>query len=487
MSEIRCRFAPSPTGMIHVGNMRTTLFNWLFARHQGGTFILRLEDTDLARSENQYEDTIYEEMRWMGLTWDEGPDIGGPHGPYRQTERTDTYQDFAQRLVESGHLYECFCSQEELDQGRAAAEAKGETYRYDGRCRRLSGEERARLRVEGRVPALRFHVPENQTVTFDDLIRGRIEFNTSEIGDFIAIRSNGIPVYNFANVVDDASMKITHIIRGAEHIINTPIQIMLYQALGLPVPQFAHGSLVLGQDKSKLSKRKHSEAFVTEFRRKGYLPEALFNFLALLGWSPKGEQEILSREQIIQQFSLENVSRSPAVFDLDKLNWINGHYIRQTPASRITQLAIPHLREAGYISGELDADTIQWLTTMVAAVQDRIDYVAQIVDHVGIFFNDDFALDEEAQAVIAEPHVSELLSAFSAALAELDTLSEETIKPLFKSVGKQIGVTGKKVFMPIRVALTGQLHGPELGHIIPVLGYERVAKRLARWSDNQNE
>ncbi len=484
MSEIRCRFAPSPTGMIHIGNMRTTLFNWLFARHQGGTFVLRLEDTDLARSEDQYEDTIYEEMRWLGLTWDEGPDIGGPYGPYRQTERTSTYQEYAQRLIASGHVYECFCSQQELDQARAVAEAKGETYHYDGRCRSLSPQDRERLRAEGRVAALRFHVPEQQVVAFDDLIRGRIEFNTNEIGDFIVIRSNGIPVYNFANVVDDASMRITHIIRGAEHIINTPIQIMLYQALGLPVPQFAHGSLVLGQDKSKLSKRKHSEAFVTEFRRKGYLPEALFNFLALLGWSPKGEQEILSRDEIIEQFSLEHVSRSPAVFDLDKLNWINGHYIHQTPAARITDLAIPHLREAGMISGEVDAATYAWLTQMVAAVQDRLDYVAQIVDHVGIFFNDDFALDDEAQAAISEPHVPELLKAFAEAVGQLDTLSEETIKPLFKTVGKQVGVAGKKVFMPIRVALTGQVHGPELGHVIPVLGRERVAKRLARWTAN---
>ncbi|MGE5653439.1 MAG: glutamate--tRNA ligase [Bacillota bacterium] len=484
MSQIRCRFAPSPTGMIHIGNMRTTLFNWLFARHQGGTFVLRLEDTDLARSEDQYEDTIYEEMRWLGLTWDEGPDIGGAYGPYRQTERTDTYRDYADRLLASGHVYECFCSQEELDQARATAEAKGETYRYDGRCRGLSKEERDRLRAEGKVPALRFHVPENQVVGFDDLIRGRIEFNTNEIGDFIIIRSNGIPVYNFANVVDDASMKITHIIRGAEHIINTPIQILLYQALDLPVPQFAHGSLVLGQDKSKLSKRKHSEAFVTEFRRKGYLPEALFNFLALLGWSPKGEQEILSREQIIEQFSLENVSRSPAVFDLDKLNWINGHYIRQTPVDRITDLAIPHLKEAGYITGEPDADTYRWLTGMVAAVQDRLDYVAQIVDHVGIFFSDDFILDDEAKSVMSETHVPELLKAFTTALRELDALNEENVKPLFKSVGKQVGVAGKKVFMPIRVALTGQLHGPELAHIIPVLGYERIAKRLARWTMN---
>jgi nondiscriminating glutamyl-tRNA synthetase len=276
-------------------------------------------------------------------------------------------------------------------------------------------------------------------------------------------------------------MAITHIIRGAEHIINTPIQILLYQALGLPVPQFAHGSLVLGQDKTKLSKRKNTEAFITEFRTKGYLPEALFNFLALLGWSPKGEQEILSRDEIIEQFSFDHVSRSPSVFDQDKLNWINGHYIREATVERITDLAIPHLQKAGYIQGSPDEKQYDWLRAMVGSVQDRISYVAEVVDQLRFIFDDQFELDEEAQATMSEPEVPSVLKAFAEALAQEPTLSAETVKPLFKKVGKDLGLAGKKVFMPIRIALTGQLHGPELYQIIPVLGHERIAQRLSRW------
>jgi len=324
--SIRVRFAPSPTEFIHVGNARTALFNFLFARHNNGTFILRIEDTDIERHSEEAVNVIYEALKWMGLNWDEGPDVGGEYGPYRQSERLDIYKKYFEELKGKGLVYECFCTPEELDTMRKEQLERGEPPRYTGKCRDLTEEEKERLRAEGRKPVLRFKVPEDRIISFNDLIKEEIEIHSKQLGgDFVIVRSNGMPVYNFVVVIDDALMKISHVIRGEDHISNTPKQILLHEALGFPVPQFAHLPMILGTDRSKLSKR-HGSTSVKEFRDKGYLSEAFTNFLSLLGWYPKDGKENLSMEELIERFDIKDVNSAPAVFDTTKLNWMNQVY-----------------------------------------------------------------------------------------------------------------------------------------------------------------
>ncbi|AEG16638.1 glutamyl-tRNA synthetase [Desulfofundulus kuznetsovii DSM 6115] len=480
MSGVRVRFAPSPTGPLHIGGARSALFNWLFARNQGGTFIVRIEDTDLERSSRESEENILAALRWLGLDWDEGIEVGGPHGPYRQTERLPIYQRYARQLLESGWAYRCYCTEEELAAEREALLARGEMPRYSGRCRHLCEEDRRRLEAEGRRPVLRFAVPSGETITVQDLVRGEVSFDVDGIGDFIIVKSDGIPTYNFAVVVDDHTMGITHVIRAEEHLSNTPRQILLYRAFGWPVPQFAHVSLILGQDRTKMSKR-HGATSIEQYREMGYLPEALVNFLALLGWSPGGEEEIFTLEELKRQFSLERVAKNPAVFDLDKLNWLNGHYIRQSPLERITDLAIPFLQKAGYISGEVTPEQYQWLKQLVAAVRDYLTNLSGITRHVDIFFAPEVEPeDEEARAVLAGEQVPRVLAALAEKIRSADGLNEETARSMLKKLPKELGLGARKVYLPIRVALTGRTHGPELFQVIPLLGKEKVLARLAR-------
>ncbi|HZK18911.1 MAG TPA: glutamate--tRNA ligase, partial [Clostridia bacterium] len=358
--SVRVRFAPSPTGPLHIGGARSALFNWLFARRYRGTFLLRIEDTDLERSNKQSEQNILSSLDWLGLDWDEGIEVGGPHGPYRQTERLDIYNDYVERLLASGYAYPCFCTGEELEKERQQQMAKGEMVRYSGKCRGLTEADRNRLEAEGRTPAIRFRVPGFGSVIVDDLVRGRVSFDCSEMGDYIIRKSDGVPTYNFAVVIDDATMEISHVIRGEEHLSNTPRQVLIYKALGLNMPEFAHVSLILGKDRSKMSKR-HGATSIEQYKEKGYLPEALVNFLALLGWSPGGEEEVLTLEEIYGKFSLDRVAKNPAVFDLEKLDWLNGHYIRNISLDRITDLAIPFLQRAGYLDGEVNENKYRWL------------------------------------------------------------------------------------------------------------------------------
>ncbi len=481
--KLRVRFAPSPTGPLHIGGARSALFNWLLARKLGGQMIVRIEDTDLERSSRESEENILDSLRWLGLDWDEGIAAGGDYGPYRQTERLPLYQEATDRLLANGSAYYCYCTEEELEAEREALLAKNETPRYLGKCRNLTTAGRERLVAEGRKPVVRFRVPDDQTIVVNDLVRGEVKFESSGMGDFVIVKSDGIPTYNFAVVIDDSTMKITHVVRGEEHLSNTPRQILLYQALGLKGPDFAHVSLILGKDRSKMSKR-HGSTAVEQYRSKGYLPEALINFLVLLGWSPVGEEEIFSVDRLIEQFSLDRVAKNPAVFDLDKLNWINGYYIRQSPAERIVDLAIPFLREAGYVEGEItpanSPDKYKWLTLMVKSVQEHLAYVAQITEHVGIFFHDDIRFEsEEAREILREEQVPQVLDAFQDKLAAMPVVDEGSVKALLKSLTKELKLGGKKVYMPIRVALTGQTHGPELFYMIPILGKERIAKRIS--------
>ncbi|MDF9407517.1 glutamate--tRNA ligase [Pelotomaculum isophthalicicum JI] len=483
LSSVRVRFAPSPTGPFHIGGARSALFNWLFARRYGGTFIVRIEDTDMERSTKESEENILAALRWLGMDWDEGVEVGGPHGPYRQTERLGIYREYIEHLLQEGLAYRCYCTEEELAAERDALLKKGEMPRYLGRCRNLSPEEQSWLEAAGRQPVIRFRVPEGKVVNVNDLVRGDVSFECNGIGDFIILKSDGIPTYNFAVVVDDHLMSVSHVIRAEEHLPNTPRQILLYEALGWPSPEFAHVSLILGKDRSKMSKR-HGATAVEQYQEKGYLPEALDNFLALLGWSPGGEEEILTIEALKQQFSLERVAKSPAVFDLDKLNWLNGHYIRQAPLGEITDLAIPYLEKAGYITTPLSQPKYEWVKMVVDAVREYLTCLSEITGHVAFFFADMIEVKEnEAKEILSGEQVPAVLAALRNKVAGSGELTNSEAKLLLKEVGKETGFKGKQVFMPVRVALTGSTHGPELNQVMVILGKDKIYSRLDRALD----
>ncbi|MFB3906720.1 MAG: glutamate--tRNA ligase [Acidobacteriota bacterium] len=469
--SVRVRFAPSPTGHLHVGNVRTALYNWLFARQQSGAFILRIEDTDLDRSERRYEEQLMEDLKWLGLAWDEGVDVGGDHGPYRQTDRFDLYARYAEQLLSSGKAYYCFCSVEELERDRQAQLAAGLPPHYKGTCRAIPPEEARRRREAGEEAALRLRIRDG-VVRFDDLVFGPLQVDCEEIGDFILLRSDGSAQYNFACVVDDACMEITDVIRGEGHISNTYRQILLYEALSLPLPRFAHLSTILGKDGAKLSKR-HGATSIDEFRRQGYLPEAMINYLTLLGWAPEQDsQEILTPDQLVRQFRLERVNRSPAVFDPDKLNWINRNHLKKTDRRRLAELALPYLREAGLIPSEPEADAEQWASDCVEFLVSHVDKLEDLPGQ----FHKSFSFDPEAG--LASPEVREILSgpgarevivAFADFLSNRDFVDFETYKEAVNKVKTKTGQKGKNLFHPIRVAVTAKSSGPELERLIPLL------------------
>ncbi|MEC0229877.1 glutamate--tRNA ligase [Paenibacillus alba] len=476
---LRVRYAPSPTGHLHIGGARTALFDYLLARRHGGAFVVRFEDTDQTRhKESGIEDQL-NGLRWLGLEWDESVDIGGPYGPYRQMERLDIYQTYLDQLLQSGHAYHCYCSEADLEQERAEQEASGEMGGYSGKCRHLTPEQIAAHQAEGRKPSTRFRVPADRIIVIEDKVREHVEFESNGIGDFIIARTDGIPTYNFAVIVDDHLMKINLVIRGEEHLSNTPRQILMYEALGLPVPDFAHLALILNPDRKKMSKRDESIIqFIEQYRELGYLPEAVVNFIALLGWSPGGEEEIFTKEELIVQFDLDRVSKSPAVFDMDKLNWMNNAYLKKTPLSRVVELCKPHLQKAGYIQSELDEAQEAWVTALVGLNQDRMRYAAEIVELSSIFFKDELVIDEEAAAVLKEEHVPVVLASFLTQVEQAEAFTIEAIPALLKQVQKDTGFKGKQLFMSIRSALTGQVHGPDLNVSLYLLGKEKVASRL---------
>ncbi len=476
---LRVRYAPSPTGHLHIGGARTALFDYLLARRHGGAFVVRFEDTDQTRhKESGIEDQL-NGLRWLGLEWDESVDIGGPYGPYRQMERLDIYQTYLDQLVQSGHAYHCYCSEADLEQERAEQEARGEMGGYSGKCRNLTPEQIAAYQAEGRKASIRFRVPEDRIIGFEDKVREHVEFESNGIGDFIIARPDGIPTYNFAVIVDDHLMKINLVIRGEEHLSNTPRQILMYEALGLPVPDFAHLALILNPDRKKMSKRDESIIqFIEQYKELGYLPEAVVNFIALLGWSPGGEEEMFTKEELIAQFDLDRVSKSPAVFDMDKLNWMNNAYLKKAPLSRVVELSLPHLQKAGYIQGDLDAAGQEWVTALVGLNQERMRFAAEIVELSSIFFKEELVIDEEASAVLKEEHVPVVLASFLTQVEQAEAFTVEAIPALLKQVQKDTGFKGKQLFMSIRSALTGQVHGPDLNVSLYLLGKEKVASRL---------
>ncbi|SHN52984.1 glutamate--tRNA ligase [Desulfitobacterium chlororespirans] len=477
---LKVRFAPSPTGPLHIGGARSALFNYLLARREDGVFIVRSEDTDLERSSRESEHNIMEALRWLNIQWDEGLEVGGDNGPYRQTERLALYQDYTDRLLASGDAYYCYCSEEELEQERQDLMAKGDTPRYLGKCRHLPAEERQTYEAAGRKPVVRFRVPEGRQILINDRVRGEVVFDSDGIGDYVIVKSDGIPTYNFAVVIDDTTMNITHVIRGEEHLSNTPRQVLIYQALGLPTPEFAHISLILNTEGKKMSKRDGDTA-VIDYQAKGYLPEAVVNFIALMGWSPPGEEEFFTLEEMTQAFSLERVSKSPAVFDLNKLNYMNAHYIKQADPERLTDLAVPYLREMGAISqGTLSEGERAWVTHYVQAIINHLSYMAQVKDFVHYVQGGEAPAPEgEALEILQGEQVPAVLDLFVEKLKSLEAIRVDTVKPLFKQITKETKLGGKQVFMPIRIALTGQMHGPELYDIVPLLGLENVLSRLA--------
>ncbi len=477
--RVRVRFAPSPTGPLHIGGARSAFFNWLFARKHQGDFVVRVEDTDVERSTLVSEEVILEDLKWLGMTWDEGISVGGENGPYRQSERLSLYNTYWERLLEEEKAYRCYCTEEELEAERESLRNKGEMPRYMGRCRDLTLQQRQKLESEGKKPTVRFQVPHGEVIPVEDLVRGRVEFESDGIGDFVIVKSDGIPTYNFAVVIDDALMEISHVIRGEEHLSNTPRQIMIYKALGLNMPEFAHISLILGEDRSKMSKR-HGATSIQQYREKGYLPHALLNFLALLGWAPEGEKEIFSLSELVQEFSLDRVSKSPAVFNLKKLNWMNSEYIKKETPEVITRLALPYLVEAGLMEQEPSAQQYDWLVKVISLLQEQLHFVEEVVPFIQVFFGD--RIDEftpEALDMMKEESSPKVVERFREQVLQEENWEVPSIKAIFKGIGKELGVSGKKLFQPVRASLTGSLEGPDLQSLILLLGRERVGMRLA--------
>jgi len=477
--EVRVRYAPSPTGFLHIGNARTALFNYLYAKHFDGNFIIRIEDTDAKRNVEGGEESQLNFLKWLGLSWDEGADVGGDYGPYRQMERLDIYQKYINELLERNLAYECYMTEEELEAEREEQRANGQVPKYSGAHRDLTKEQIDAYRAEGRQPSIRIRVPQNKTYTFPDIVRGSISIDSSDYGDWVIVKKDGIPTYNFAVAIDDHLMDITHVLRGEEHISNTPRQMMIYDAFGWEPPKFGHMTLILNEERKKLSKRdQHIVQFIEQYKDLGFLPEAIFNFITLLGWSPVGEEEIFDQATLVDIFDPERLSTSAAVFDQKKLQWMNGEYIKKESGEKVIELALPHLIKAGKIPEDADETTFNWAKEIILLYQEQLRYGAEIVELTDLFFKEQIVYDEAAKEVLNEEQVVEVLQVLTDKLIHLDSFEAEEIKAEIKATQKETKHRGKKLFMPIRVATTGQTRGPELQKAIELLGKEVVLARL---------
>ncbi len=459
------RFAPSPTGYLHLGNARTAIFSYLFARHHRGKFILRVEDTDRERSTKEFEEMLLEDLKWLGIEWDEF---------YKQSERFHIYEEYAQRLIESGHAYPCFCTVEELEEERKKAEERGVPYRYSGKCRALSKEEVEEFKRQGKSYTIRFRVPDGRVVVFEDLIKGHIAINVDDFGDFVIVRSDGTPTYNFVVVVDDALMGVTHVIRGEDHIPNTPKQILIYEALGFEVPKFAHLPVILGEDRSKLSKR-HGAVSVRNYREEGYLSPALFNFLCLLGWSPPEEgREIFSKEELIELFTLEGVNSAPAVFNKEKLRWMNGVYIREVLSlDRLVEEFMPFLERAGYRADK------EYVKRVLQRTRDSFDTLLEGVERLRPFFAESLSYSEEAMAVLENQHSRDVLELFLQKVQE-GQLNSQKVKEIVKEIQRELNLKAKDVWHALRASLTGKLEGVGVDILCDVMPKEKVVERVIK-------
>lgn len=475
MSDTRIRFAPSPTGSLHVGGARTALFNYLFAKNKNGKFIIRIEDTDVERSTKESENTVLEDLKWLGLTWDEGPDVGGDCGPYRQSERLEIYKEHAEKLMKEGFAYYCYCTDEELEKKRQEALKKGQPPQYDGTCRNLSEEQVKKFKSEGRLAVIRFK-KFTENIILDDLVRKQVEFKEGMVGDFVLIRSNGLPTYNFACVVDDSLMKISHVLRGEEHLSNTYRQLMIYKALKINPPKFGHLSLIQGKDAdgnvSKLSKR-HGATSLSYYKDMGYLIDALVNYLALLGWSAGDDQEIFSREDLIAKFSTDRISKSPSIFDPEKLNWMNGQYLRKLKEQEKIKLAKAELDKKGIKISEN-------FEKIINSVWNNLEKLSDIEKEIQVFIEDLELSDAQLQNLKKYNKVDEVFKLLIDKIEKEKEVNAGVVSSILKQVGKEIGVKGKDLWMPFRIALTGEEHGPELVTIIDVFGKEKILERITK-------
>jgi len=474
---MRVRFAPSPTGYLHIGNARTALFNYLLARKEHGSFILRIEDTDLERSRPEYEKMIYEDLTWLGLDWDEGPDKDGPYGPYRQSERLSYYRETAQRLLKEEKAYLCYCSPEELESRRQEQMKKKESPRYDNRCRSLTPDQQAAYEKEGRKPVIRFKLPEKK-VSFLDIIRGEITFDTSLMGDLIIMKSDGRPSFHFAVVLDDIYMNITHVVRGEDHISNTPRHILLFEALGKEPPLFAHMAMTLGPDGSRLSKR-HGATSLRELKNQGFLPEAVFNYLALLGWGTTEDKEVFTREELIGKFSLDRCKEGSAIFDLDKLTWLNGIYLQKTDMNRLVDLSLPFLQSAGLISEPVSQSILKYLGEIITILGERVKKLSDIPNAAGFFLKEEIAYDPAAiDKVLRKEGVNKTLQDLYDLLEKETDFSISRLEAVIRNYCTRQGLKTSSVFHPLRVAITGKTVGPGLFETLRLLGKEKVLHRL---------
>lgn len=462
-SEVRVRFAPSPTGHLHIGGARAALFNWLFARHHKGTFVLRIEDTDRTRSTEEYIHSIIEGMKWLNLDWDEGP--------YRQTDRFDVYRKYTNNLLEEGKAYYCYCLPEELEQRRKEAMAQGKSPKYDGRCRNVKEP------IAGRTSAVRFKMPQEGETVVHDLSRGRVVFENEQLDDLIIMRSDGTPTYNFTVVVDDVDMAITHVIRGDDHLNNTPKQIHIYSALGYEVPLFAHLPMILGTDKTRLSKR-HGATSVMAYKEMGYLPEALVNYLVRLGWS-YGDQEVFTREELIKYFSFENVGKSSAVFNPEKLIWLNSQYMKNTPNEKLVDLVIPFLVKEKVISEDQTVDK-EWLSKAITTLKERSKTLLELAYSLRFYITEDIEYDEKARTKFLNEKSRDLLIEVNDSLNITDDFSASKIEEVFMSIVGRHNIKLGNLAQPVRVAITGRTESPGIFEVLEIIGKEKTLKRLEK-------
>jgi len=475
---VRVRFAPSPTGRPHIGGIRTAMFNWLMARHTGGRFVLRIEDTDVTRKVEGAVEYIMDGLKWLGLDWDEGPDIGGDYGPYYQSQRLHLYKQAADRLVEQGNAYYCYCSPQRLEDMRKQQVARKQPPGYDRHCRDLTPQQRAQKEAEGVVPVVRFKVPLEGSTTFNDLIYGDVTFEHATIEDFILLKSDGYPTYHLANVVDDHAMEISHVIRGEEWVSSTPRHLLIYRALGYTPPQYVHHSLIVGPDRAKLSKR-HGDVSILEFRAKGYLSETMFNFIALIGWSLDDKTELMTRRELIDNFSLERIGKTSAVFNRDKLDWMNGVYIRGLDIEDFTQRALPFLEQDLPPQVKRPLDT-EYVRRMMPLIQERAKKLTEVPNLVKFFFVENLVYEPDLLVAKKMTHESTLatLEVSSQRLSGLSAFNEESLETLLRPLAEELGLKAGQLFSILRTAVTGETATPPLFQTMAVLGRERCLKRI---------
>ncbi|WP_240409373.1 glutamate--tRNA ligase [Lactobacillus crispatus] len=483
--KIRVRYAPSPTGHLHIGNARTALFNYLFARHNKGTMVLRIEDTDQKRNVKGGSKSQMENLHWLGIDWDEGPDKGGDYGPYRQSERKEIYQKYIDQLIDEGKAYYSYKTEEELEaqreEQRAAGVAPHYTYEYEGMTADEIKQAQDEAKAKGLKPVVRIHIPEMETYSWDDIVKGHLEFESDTIGgDFVIQKRDGMPTYNFAVVIDDHLMKITHVLRGDDHVSNTPKQLVVYEALGWESPKFGHMTLIINSETGKkLSKRDESVLqFIEQYRDLGYLPEAMFNFITLLGWSPKGENEIFNKREFIKQFDPARLSKSPAAFDQKKLEWINNQYIKKADRDTLLDLALNNLQEAGLVDEHPTPEKMEWVRQLVNIYSVQMSYTKQIVDMAKIFFEEAKDLSDEEIEEIKNDDGRGVIEEFKKQLDLIPRFTSVQIMNAIQATRKATGIKGRKLFMPIRIATTRSMVGPGIGEAMELLGKERVLEHI---------